>query len=241
MIKALFNGLIDLIYPPHCFTCQNYIPPDSTNKELCLECIKKIKFNIPPFCLKCSRHLEQPVKHPVCQSCRKIKPHFDFAWCACLYSNELKQLIHQFKYSQKTQLKHLFISLMVNFIQTYSLDIQQFDLIMPISLHTTRLRERGFNQSEILARGIAFQFDLNFCNNNLIRFRHTKPQASLRQKERWTNIQGAFRIKHPGAVKGKNILIIDDLLTTGSTASEAACILKSAGVARVGILTLAVA
>ena len=119
--------------------------------------------------------------------------------------------------------------------------MQKFDIIIPIPLHDVRLRERGYNQSKLLAEGISQRFHIKLSDKNLMRIRHTKNQAMLKQKERWTNIQGAFRIKYPGDFFNKTILIIDDLLTTGATASEAACMLKNSGAKRVDILTLAIA
>ncbi len=157
-----------------------------------------------------------------------------------MYNDPLKQLILQFKYYQKTYLCHYFFELIDNFINAYQLDIQQFDYILPVPLSSARLRERGYNQSELLAHTVARHFGLKLSSDNLIKVRHTLQQAQLNEKERWTNIQGAFTIKHPEEFRDKNILIVDDLLTTGATASEAACVLKKAQAKRVGILTLAI-
>lgn len=129
---------------------------------------------------------------------------------------------------------------MADLIDTYHFDIKQFDHIIPIPLHPSRLRERGFNQSQLLAAEISRQYKISLSFKNLIRARATEHQTLLSEKERWTNIYGAFRIKNPAKLAGKNILIIDDLLTTGATASEAALTLKSAGAKTVGILTLAI-
>jgi len=131
-------------------------------------------------------------------------------------------------------------ALMVRFIDTYQLDIHQFDFIMPIPLFSTRLRERGYNQSQLLAEPIAQKYSIPLSLRHLTRVRNTEHQTFLKEKERWTNIQGAFRISNPAEVSGKNILIIDDLLTTGATASEAARTLKAAGAAVVGVFTLAI-
>jgi len=129
---------------------------------------------------------------------------------------------------------------MCQFIEKYSLDIEQFDQITAIPLYATRLREREFNQSEILAKMIGEKFNIPYYKNILKRQHHTISQTTLSQKERWTNLSEAFRIKNSSIVSNKNILIVDDLLTTGATASEAARILKENGAATVGILTLAI-
>ncbi|MCK5180025.1 MAG: ComF family protein [Candidatus Omnitrophica bacterium] len=129
---------------------------------------------------------------------------------------------------------------MIAFLETYRLDIKQFEKIVPIPLFPSRLRERGYNQSRLLAEEIGQRYKIDLSLNNLVRARETKHQARLSEKERWTNICGAFRIKDSAKFSGKNILIIDDLLTTGATASEAAHTLKDAGAKTVGILTLAI-
>ena len=170
-----------------------------------------------------------------------MKPHFDFAWGACLYNEPLKKLIHQFKYGQKTLLRHLFSHLMISFINTYNIEIQSFDCVVPVPLFSARRRERGYNQAHLLAQPIAETFHLKLSANNLVRIRPTKTQAALTQKERWTNIQGAFKIKQPLTYRNKKILLVDDLLTTGATVSESALVLKDAGATSVGVLTLAIA
>ena len=153
----------------------------------------------------------------------------------------MKKLIHLFKYGDKTALRYHFFERMASFIEIYHLDLSHFDLIIPVPLHNARLRERGFNQAQILAQMIAEEFNIPQTLNNLKRFRLTKNQAALNQKERWTNIQGAFTIKCSGALNKKNILLVDDLFTTGATSSEAARVLKQAGASKVSVLTLAIA
>lgn len=153
----------------------------------------------------------------------------------------LRGLMHRFKYEQRTYLRHIFCELMIEFIKTYYLDIHQFDLIVPMPLSTTRLRERGYNQSELLAARISSYYEIPLCSKNLLRLRHSPSQSTLSLKERWTNVHDAFRIKNHEIFKGRSVLIIDDLLTTGATASQAASTLKKAQAKTVGVLTLAIA
>ncbi len=251
VLKFIWQGLCDLFYPPNCLICKNFIPrPEEKSpprdslkniKEfLCPECTQKISYNFPPFCVQCSRHLSKPLTHSRCKECLEKKPHFDFAWSACLYQEPLQGLIHQFKYGQKTLLRHVFRQFVASFLRKYNFDIHQFDMVIPIPLSSTRQRERGYNQAQLLAQDIAQEFNLTLCARNLVRIRHTQNQALLSEKERWTNIQRAFRIKQPQAVFKKSVLLIDDLLTTGATTSEAALTLKEAGANIVGVLTLAI-
>ena len=168
------------------------------------------------------------------------KSHFDFAWAACLYKDPLKRMIYQFKYNNKPYLSKYLSQFIFNFLEIYRMDIEQFDIIVPIPLFSTRLRERGYNQSRLLAGHISAHYHIDLSTTHLIRVRNTEHQTGLCEKERWTNIRGAFRIVHSDAISGKNILIIDDLFTTGATVSQAAGVLKKAGARTVGVLTLAI-
>ena len=129
---------------------------------------------------------------------------------------------------------------MSSFLKDHSVAMNQFDIIVPIPLHKARLRERGYNQSQLLCENISKEFRLQQSVGNLIRKRPTKNQAFLKEKERWTNIEGAFTIKDSSQFSDKSVLIVDDLLTTGATASEAARTLKRAGAKKVSVLTLAI-
>ncbi|MDP8212994.1 MAG: ComF family protein [Candidatus Zapsychrus exili] len=240
MIKDLLKGLTSLVYPPNCLICKQYISTQSFGGMLCTHCKNSVKFNIPTFCLKCSRYLGKKIKYPLCKECRQKKPYFDFVWGCCLYEDPIKKLIHKFKYNQRTVLRYLFFELILSFISKYNLDIAQFDTIVPVPLFSTRLRERGYNQSYLLANEISKHFNINISRNSLIKIKNTTPQALLTEKERWTNTQGAFRIKSPDKFKGKAVLIIDDLLTTGATVSEIALTLKESGAQTVAALTLAI-
>ena len=114
-----------------------------------------------------------------------------------------------------------------------------FDLVIPIPQHSTRLREREFNQAELLARRVAKEFSLTPSYSNLWRKHQRKAQMELSTDQRWKEIKGCFTLRNPEEVKGKNILLVDDVLTTGATCSEASVVLKAAGVGKVWVLTLA--
>lgn len=273
MFRKLLNGLYDLVYPRNCLVCKKYITSDKQDQILCANCLKLLEPNRPPFCLKCSRHLQASAQilplirvggrrsvlatteevfsseksvgsdlaQSYCEECRHSKHHFDNAWAAVIYNDAMKKLLHLFKYGNKTALTDTFTELVFSFIENYSLDIRRFDLVIPIPLHPTRLRERGYNQSQLLAQRLSGRFDLRQDEKVLKRILHTRNQALLGKKERWTNIRGAFRINDQFQVSKKSILIVDDLLTTGATISAAAEVLKEAGAKEVCALTLAVA
>ena len=241
MLRSLIQGFGDLVYPPFCYVCRSALDIFERPSYLCSFCQESIQWNRTPACPRCSRYLGPVPKNCICTSCQKQKHHFDFAWSACLYEEPLRGLIHQFKFHQQTILRKPLSQLMIQFIEKRGLDIDQFDIILPIPLHAAKYRERGYNQAELLAVPLAQKYDKMILVSLLKRVRNTPSQTSLSRKNRFTNVQGSFKINARININNKNILIIDDLLTTGATASEASLCLKTHGAAKVGILTLSIA
>ena len=240
MFKSFWQGFLNLVYPPVCILCHDPLAPTITKELLCSGCRRLLLPNRPPFCLKCSRPL-QPDGPAHCHICRREKLYFDRAWGTCCYSEATKRLIHKLKYGGKTVLRHFFSDRIIEFVTHYNVALQYFDLVMPVPLHPVRLRERGFNQSLLLAEIISQKYSIPLSINNLRRTRHTQNQARVSQKERWTNIEHAFKIKTSKDINEKNILVVDDLYTTGATLSEIARTLKAAGAHKVCGLTFAIA
>jgi ComF family protein len=149
-------------------------------------------------------------------------------------------LLHNFKYYGITSLRKTFAEIMISSLEDYHVLRNDFDMVIPIPLHPTKLRERGFNQAELLSRPIAQNRQIEHRSDILIRTAFTPSQTTMEAKQRWTNIHGAFRIAFSSDIADKSILIIDDLLTTAATVNEAAKTLKEAGAAYIGVLTLAV-
>ncbi|MFA5259981.1 MAG: ComF family protein [Candidatus Omnitrophota bacterium] len=240
MIRHLYPALLDLLFPPTCILCREALSPSSRQFQLCGNCQEQVIPNRPPFCKRCSCPVTADTG-PLCLTCQRTTYHFDQAWACCPYNHSLKKLLHLFKYHQKTALRFFFANWMLAFLETYRISLAAFDFIVPVPLHPARLRERGYNQSALLAQELCRQEQHPLSINCLLRVRNTKSQTTLRQKERWTNIQSAFTIKYPFMFKHKNILIVDDLFTTGATTSEVALVLKQAGARHVAVLTLAIA
>ena len=241
MLRDLLKGLADLVYPKRCVVCKCTIAKKATIDEvICWECWNKIKKNTPPFCHCCGRVLKKNsfAKH-ICPECVRKKFHFDRAYSPCIYDGAIKELIHEFKYNGKDYLGNTLSKLMINFIKEYDLPVEYIDFIVPVPLHKSRLREREFNQSQILSKHIASEFNKPLLADTLIRHRQTRTQTELDTEKRLTNVEGSFRVENKEIVRGKNILLIDDVLTTAATSSEAAFTLKSSGAGIVFVLTLA--
>lgn len=198
-IKAIAKSFINLLYPLHCFGCGKPLDP-LDEFHLCAPCIGSIKSNaMPPFELETA-----PVK----------------AYSACLYEGASKELIHKFKYKDKTILARIFSKLMMDCIKENP-ELVDIDLITVVPLHKTRLREREFNQSLLLAGPISKKFGIPL-KNTLEKVRKTKYQNELLKGERMTNLKGAFKVCDTAEIGGRNILLIDDVMTTGATLGECA-------------------
>ncbi|MEW6075443.1 MAG: ComF family protein [Candidatus Omnitrophota bacterium] len=240
MFARLGKGLKDILYPPTCIACRKRLPEEDGDKPVCRHCYVSIKRNLPPFCYRCGRHLD--IRHSVknlCVECIRKTLHFDRALSPCKYEGVMKELIHAFKYRNKDYLGKDLGALMVDFIREYGFDMKPIDLVMPIPLYRSRMREREFNQAQLLGDCVAKAFNKEIFLHGLIRHRQTKPQAELQGQKRLQNIKGCFSLMNADLVKERNVLLIDDVLTTGATASEAASVLKKAGAHTVFVLTLA--
>lgn len=169
-----------------------------------------------------------------CLLCRTGARGFDTAYCFGSYDGVLRELIHLFKYAR---IKPLARPLAAKLAGALPLD-RAFDVVAPMPLHWRRKWTRGFNQSELLARFIARRRRIPM-KKVVSRVRATATQAGLTNSKRRTNVAGAFRVKRPQSVAGLRILLIDDVMTTGATASACAAAMKAAGAASVTLVTLA--
>jgi len=241
MLAGLLKGLLDIVYPRTCLVCKASLKgASSIDNIICSQCWAKIKKNPPPFCHSCGRHLDgkNSIKN-ICLKCVRKKIYFDRAFSPCLYEGVIKELIYEFKYNGKDYLGQTLSRLMIEFIKEYDLPLDCLDWIVPVPLHKTRLHEREFNQAQVLSGYIAKEFNKKMLDNVLIRHRHTKTQTELEQDQRLLNVQNSFSVVRAEDVKGTNILLIDDVLTTAATCSEAAHTLKNSGANIVFVLTLA--
>lgn len=240
MLRGLFKGLKDLIYPNCCLVCKNKVSTADRQQVICAGCWDKIEQNLPPFCARCGRHLTaEALEKNACLNCSKLNFNFERAFSPYKYTGTIKKLIHEFKYSGNDYLGKPLGKLMHAFIRDYQLPIEHFDFLVPIPLHKNRQREREFNQAEILSQEIAREFNKKVLTNTLMRIKPTKTQADLNFQERCQNVEKSFGVTKPELIKNTDLLLIDDVLTTGATASQAAKCLKEAGARKVLLLTLA--
>jgi competence protein ComFC len=228
------------MYPKVCLACKNKLESPSVDNLICAKCWNEVKRNTPPFCHFCGRHLRNEcLAKNVCKRCLRSKLHFDRAFSPCVYEGVIKELIHVFKYKNKDYLGLPLSRLMIEFIREYNMPMDYLDFIIPVPLHKIRLREREFNQAQILSEYIAKEFNKTLLSGLLMRHRPTKTQTDLELNQRFLNVANSFSLRGQNDIKGKNLLLVDDVLTTAATSSEAARVLKDAGANIVFVLTLA--
>ncbi len=234
-LSLIAKNFINLLYPLHCAACSSALDP-ANKTGICQACENKIKTNPKPYCPKCGRSAQNTDR--VCDECKKSALAFDKAWSACLYDGILKTLIHLFKYQGKLALSSTLCDRMAEFIKNNKAVIEGIDNITFVPLYNDWLNEREYNQSGILASSISREFGIPIIKP-LEKIIRTKRQNELSREERLKNLKGAFQVKDGSNLNNSSILLVDDVMTTGSTLSECAAALKSAGAKEVRCLTLA--
>lgn len=225
-IISLMSLILDLLFPKYCVGCKKI------GSYLCPNCEEKLELISVQNCPVCGHKSLTGITHPSC----KNKNSLDGATSIFNYKFPIKEAIHQIKYRFVKDQIQLFTSLVLKYLPQ---SFPNFDLIIPIPLHPKKLKERGFNQSEEIAKILSQNLTIPFLANTLVRTKYTKPQFNLKSQERLENIKNAFAVKNPQKLINKKILLIDDVATTYSTLNEAANILKKSGAAFIWSLTLA--
>ena len=237
--RGILRCLSHVILPVQCAQCTQSLWEDPI-PFFCRTCWKEITPFPSPLCPRCSRPFSSPValRHSplhLCGVCRDKPPAYTKAWALYPYQSPLKEAIHLFKYHGKVSLARPLATLMCRALIHYP----NVDYIIPVPLHPHRLREREYNQSLLLADHISRHIKTPVLCHVLLRTRHTPPQTTLSRSTRLKNLRRAFHINNPNQIVDQRILLIDDVLTTGSTVNECAKILRKFGASDVYVATIA--
>lgn len=232
----MFDFIASLLYPKRCVGCKK---PD---RYICDNCFSKISFLEYQLCGICQKGSIDGLTHPKCQAPQAI----DGIISAIAYKGIVKKLLYQFKYKPflsdlKTPLGKLFYEGLIQQEAFAKFVSRENVLITAVPLHVSRERKRGYNQSELLGIELSRMLFLPYVSNLIIRIKQTKPQFELKKDARKENLKGAFslNIKFKNKIKGKNIILVDDITTTGTTLRECAKVLKQSGAGKVIGVTLA--
>jgi len=240
LAKQGFTGLVNLAYPPLCAICNEKILHIRQDLSICEGCFNKIKKNPPPYCKRCGRSLSELAGDVrTCWECGEKSFHYKQSWSCFLYEGVVKDAIHLLKYSKKVSLVNLFCFLLTDFLKENPEILKDIDGILAVPLHTVKLREREFNQAYILTEAIVKEFNISDFSGCLKRTAATLPQSGLDRNKRFDNVKGTFAVAGSGPVCGKNLLIVDDLFTTGATLNECARVLNKVGTKTIRCLTFA--
>jgi ComF family protein len=227
--------LLDGVFPPACEVCGE--PLDSGAPiGLCRACLASMLPPPPPLCPRCG--LPLPAGAP-CPDCRRRPPAFASAHAVGLYLptegglNPLAVAVHALKYRRRRVLARALGELLA---ARYPFDAER--VVVPVPLHRTRLRSRGYNQALLLARVLARRRGLSLVPRALVRTRATAGQPGLGADARRRNLDGAFAVRSAAAVVGRSVVLVDDVLTTGATADACAAALLAAGAERVDAFTV---
>jgi ComF family protein len=234
--SELFQGIISLLYPVTCTICGKNL---RAGKYLCELCETKALRIVAPFCDRCSEPFEGSIDSAfTCANCAHRTIYFDAAVAAYRSRGIVREIIHEFKYARQMHLRHLVAQWLSAALDDDRVRGVSFDLIVPVPLHPARQRERGFNQASLLAESLSTEVSLP-SRPVLERIRYTTTQTALDRAERMENLHNAFRLRKKADVRGLRVLLIDDVLTTGSTLSECARVLRRAGAISVHAATAA--
>jgi ComF family protein len=223
----MIDSILNFILPMACVICNAQVL-ERRFSAVCPECWDTLSPVGAPLCLRCGMPavaIEGP-----CGRCRTGENIFDFARSAVIFNQPARKIVHHLKYSDRVSLARPIGRILQDLMKR---ECFVGEVVIPVPLHRSRERERGFNQAELIARNLALPVDPKI----LRRRKHTPSQTGLSRAERAKNLAAAFELR--GSVAGTRVLVVDDVLTTGSTMNEIAKVLKRGKAARVEVLTFA--
>ncbi len=227
----LAQKLLSNLFPCRCILCQQTV---KHSFEVCPDCYQALPHN-EICCVSCALPLAEDINNEVlCGSCIQKAPAFDYAHSLFRYEGDVIRLVHQLKFGEKIGFaRTIGEMLLMQLLKTN----EKPDCLLPVSLHKSRLRQRGFNQSIEISRVLAKNLVIPIEHTAVVRHRSTAAQSGLNAKQRQKNIKSAFSVV--AKLNYKHVLIVDDVMTTGATVNELAKVLKKNNVERVGVLSIA--
>ena len=229
---------LSFFYPEVCQLCgeQKAVPSEG---YVCSACWAGVRFITEPFCERCGLPYEGEITSTFqCANCSEMTLHFSFARSAVAANGVVLDVIHRYKYLRALWFEPFLADLLIRQAKP-ALARENWDWIVPVPLHPLKKREREFNQAERLGARLSEATNIPMHTKFLQRIESTRTQTLLTRSERMANVRTAFRLKTSDSLKGKRIVLIDDVLTTGATTSACAKILKKAGVADICVWTVA--
>ena len=236
--KRLREGVLHVLFPRTCYSCQRDLPFGSAG-PFCAACAAAVQQVGARYCLSCGKPLPDGGAH--CYHCRGSKARgrkCTLIRSALVFGPQVRAVVHAFKYADQTYLADFLAEYMAQSWALYP-ELAQAQLLLPVPLHPRKQKARGYNQSGLLARQLGEKCHLPVDSRSLVRVRNTPSQTGFGREGRLKNMSGAFACICPAAIRGKTVLLIDDVATTGATLEGCAEALKAAGAKKVMAYTLA--
>ena len=237
--QQLGRGLMELAFPGKslCPVCQQEL---SYQGGLGKNCLARIVLIEPPLCQRCGRPQRlEAVAADSCVQCSNTRFYFITARAVGLYEGALREYLAELKYRYRPDLGQALGKLLVAWVKLHP-DFAKADLVIPVPIHHSKLTLRGYNQAELIAKPLADYLGVRLPTEIISREKVTTSQSALNKEARFDNIREAFKVENAIPLKGAKVILVDDILTTGATASEVARMLLRAGALEVRALTLAV-
>ena len=234
-MNQILEELAGILYPRHCPLCHEVVR--KRGELICPACRKELDPIGEPRCKKCGKPVKTP-EEEYCQDCRERKHLYVRGMAALPYSGKIKESIYQMKFHNKREYIDFYGPYMAGVLGE-AVMAWKADVLVPVPLHRSRLRKRGFNQAALLAGHIGRALAIPVRTDLVQRIRATRPQKELLYRERQNNLKGAFKISHYD-VDLKKIILVDDIYTTGSTVDEIAGELLKAGAEEVYFISLCI-
>ena len=225
--------VIDSLFPRRCPVCEEIVK----GRYICRECLKKLSFVGEPYCLKCGKPLVN-LQDEYCMDCVRLPKSFDFGMALLNYDDITENAMIKIKYKNRREYIEPYAMMMAERFRG-KIEKMQIDCLMPVPVHKSRLRERGFNQAEILANILGRQWDILVDTETLYREKKTVAQKELTPQERLKNLTKAFGANQlrEGV---RNILLVDDIYTTGSTIEACTRVLRAKGAERIYYISICI-
>lgn len=228
---------IDFVYPRRCPVCGDILKRAKAWGYICPECRKQLSYIEPPVCLKCGKHIEAE-EQEYCADCKNVPKHFIRGHPVFAYSGVVRDSVLAFKYKNKREFADFYAEEIVG---KYGDALRALDAdgLLPVPIHRSRFRRRGYNQAELIARAVAKRLQVPCYDRELFRVAKTHVQKTLNDKERQKNIKNAFKRKRNG-VKLNRVILVDDIYTTGATIEACTEVLLKTGVGQVYYISICI-
>jgi ComF family protein len=233
-MRAFATAAFDLLFPAVCPLCEARLGP-GRHDPVCAACWSAFERLTPPLCGRCGMPAPSDEAATSCGACRDAAPPWDYAGAAASFAGTTREAIHAFKFNGRRTLVRPLAELMHE--QCARAWSERPDAIVPVPLSPARERQRGFNQSQLLAERLGERLGVRVRPRWLVRSRPTAVQSDLTAAERRTNVAHAFAASR--TVAGRHVLVIDDVITTGATVGECARALRASGARRIGVVAVA--